>query len=334
MHRGASGEDLPPFHRHIDISGVELDPAADAAGHFGRDQAGARAEKRIIDRLAGPAVVDDRAAHAFDRLLGAVPPALLALWAAERVVVGDLPDCRLRAVTRPVAGLSLAHRVPAGFVLPVIIAAAQGEVLLAPDKLGAQLQPAGGQTGGDDIAVQSPVPDIRDVTGEQRIGLTPVGAIIVEHLAPREFAGTEAAARPPGWIVFDPVRRIGDHQVRLRPREHRRDIGLARAVAAANPMRAQQPYVAEPRDRLTADFRDAVRIGQTARPQTGQDGFELIRLEADHAEIKIGELERLQFVTQQIGVPARARRQLIVGQPIGTLLLLVPTLCNNYPGWI
>ena len=66
-----------------------------------------------------------------------------------------------------------------------------------------------------DIAVQSPVPDIRDVTGEQRIRLTPVGAIIVEHLAPREFAGTEAAARPPGWIVLDPVRRIGDHQVRL-----------------------------------------------------------------------------------------------------------------------
>src|SRR5438874_12184894 len=183
-------EKLPAAHDDIDIGGVELETAADPAGHLGGDHAGARAEKRVIDRLAGPAVVDDRAAHAFDRLLGAVPPARLALPAAERVVVGDLPDCRLRAVTRPVAGLSLAHRVPAGFVLPVIIAAAQGEVLLAPDKLGAQLQPAGGQTGGDDVAVQSPVPDIRDVSREQCIRLTPVGAIIVEHLAPREFAGT------------------------------------------------------------------------------------------------------------------------------------------------
>ena len=54
MHRGASGEDLPPFHRHIDISGVELDPAADAAGHFGRDQAGAGAEKRVIDPVNRP----------------------------------------------------------------------------------------------------------------------------------------------------------------------------------------------------------------------------------------------------------------------------------------
>src|SRR5207302_4626306 len=119
----------------FEIGGIERDPVAHAVGHAGSGQARAGAEKRVIDRLAGPAVVDDRAAHAFDRLLGAVPPALLALWAAERVVVGDLPDCRLRAVTRPAAGLALAHRVPAGFVLPVIIAAAQGEVLLAPDKL-------------------------------------------------------------------------------------------------------------------------------------------------------------------------------------------------------
>src|SRR6266853_1296315 len=46
------------------------------------------------------------------------------------------------------------------------IAATQGEVSLAPDKLGAQPQPAGGQTGGDDVAVQSPVPDTRDISRE------------------------------------------------------------------------------------------------------------------------------------------------------------------------
>jgi hypothetical protein len=48
---------------------------ADAAGHLGGDQTGTQAEKRVIDRLAGPAVVDDRAAHAFDRFLGTMPPA-------------------------------------------------------------------------------------------------------------------------------------------------------------------------------------------------------------------------------------------------------------------
>src|SRR5262249_3082710 len=96
MHRGTTGEGLPALHDGIDMSRVELAAAAGAAGHFGRDQARARAEKRVVDRLARPAVVDDRAAHAFDRLLGAVPPALLALRVAERVVVGDLPEGRLR----------------------------------------------------------------------------------------------------------------------------------------------------------------------------------------------------------------------------------------------
>src|ERR1700730_10445683 len=113
MDRGAPGEALPAPHHHIDITGVELDTVADAAGHFGRDQARAGAEKRVIDRLAGPAVVGDRAAHAFDRLLGCLPPALLAWPVAERIVVGDLPDCRLGATALPAAGLALPYRVPA-----------------------------------------------------------------------------------------------------------------------------------------------------------------------------------------------------------------------------
>ena len=125
MDRGAPGEGLPASHDDIDIGGADLETVADAAGHFGGDQARARAEKRVIDQLAGPAVVDDRTAHALDRLLRAVPPALLALRIAKGIVVGDLPDRRLRAVTLPVAGPALAHGVPAGFVLPVIIAAAQ-----------------------------------------------------------------------------------------------------------------------------------------------------------------------------------------------------------------
>src|ERR1700730_14288484 len=86
MSRGTSGEVLPASHDDIGISGVELDAVADAAGHSGRDQARARAEKRVIDRLAGPAVVGDRAAHAFNRLLGAMHPALLALPGDGRIV--------------------------------------------------------------------------------------------------------------------------------------------------------------------------------------------------------------------------------------------------------
>ena len=100
---------------------------------------------------------------ALDRLLRAVPPALLAVSIAEWVIVGDLPDRRLRAVALPVAGLALAHGVPAGFVLPVKIAAAQGEVLLDPDNLSTQLQPASIEVGCRNIAVQCSVPDIGDI---------------------------------------------------------------------------------------------------------------------------------------------------------------------------
>ena len=73
MSRGAAGEGLPALHDHIDIGGVELDPMAHAAGHLGGDQARARAEKRVIDRLTGPSVVGDRPAHAFNRFLRPVP---------------------------------------------------------------------------------------------------------------------------------------------------------------------------------------------------------------------------------------------------------------------
>src|SRR5207302_385830 len=111
MDRGAPGEGLPAPQDDIDISRADLETAADAAGHFGRDQARARAEKWVIDRLARPAVVGDRAAHALNRLLGAMPPGLLALPVAEGVVVSDLPDRRLRAVARPVTGIARAHRI-------------------------------------------------------------------------------------------------------------------------------------------------------------------------------------------------------------------------------
>src|ERR1700730_2070899 len=123
MRRGAAGEELPTPYDHIDISGVELETVADATRHFGGDQTRARAEKRIIDRLAGPAVVGDRAAHALDRLLSAVSPTALTLSVAERIVVGDLPDRCLAPVALPVARPSPAPRSPGSPVLAMIITA-------------------------------------------------------------------------------------------------------------------------------------------------------------------------------------------------------------------
>src|ERR1700740_2082012 len=163
MDRGATGEVLPASPDDIHISPAGLDTDAGAAGHFGRDQARARTEKRVIDQLAGPAVVDDRTAHALDRLLRAVSPALLALSIAERIVVGDLPHRGLLAVTLPLARLALAHRVPAILMTPMVVAAAQCKMLLYPDDLPPRLQPASRQIRADHGAVQRPVPNISDI---------------------------------------------------------------------------------------------------------------------------------------------------------------------------
>jgi hypothetical protein len=77
-------------------------------------------------------------------------------------------------------------------------------------------------------------------------------------------------------------------------------------------------------------FRDAVRIGQTARAQTGQDGFERIRLKADQIEVETAKVEVAELVTEPLEVPARPRRQLVVGQAISALLLLAPAARDDH----
>src|ERR1700730_14963259 len=158
MSCGTAGEELPAAHDDIAVMGTELDAEPHAACHLGGDHARPRAEKRVIDRLARSAVVGDRTAHELHGFMCPVPPARLALRVAKRVVVGDRPDRGLGAITLPMAGLARAHRVPAGFVLPVVVAATQGEVLLDPDDLRAQLEAASSETGGGDVAVQGPEP--------------------------------------------------------------------------------------------------------------------------------------------------------------------------------
>jgi len=79
---------------------------------------------------------------------------------------------------------------------------------------------------------------------------------------------------------------------------------------------------------LIAYFRNAVGVRQTTRSQTGQDGFELIRLKADQIEGRTGKVEVPELVTEPLEVPARPRRQLVVGQAISTLLLLLQPLAT------
>ena len=78
-------------------------------------------------------------------------------------------------------------------------------------------------------------------------------------------------------------------------------------------MVSQQPSLAGPGDGLIGYRRDIVGIGKTARPQTGQDVFKPVRLEADQFEVETVEFEITQLTAEQIGVPARPRRKFIIG---------------------
>src|ERR1019366_5064599 len=109
-------ERLPTSHRDIDVAWLQFHPQADSAGRLSSDQRRAAAEKWVIHRLAGIAVVLHRPSHAFDGLLGAVRG--FGVLAAA----GNGPKRCLLAIAGPMA--FRAHRIPARFMLPVIIAAA------------------------------------------------------------------------------------------------------------------------------------------------------------------------------------------------------------------
>src|ERR1700756_3035284 len=116
----------------------------------------------------------------------------------------------------------------------------------------------------------------------------------------------------------------------LRSGQHRLDIRRIGAVAAADAVVAQPPDVAGSGDGVIGDLRDAIGIAQTTRPQTSQDRFEPVWLEADQIEVKTAEFEITQLTAKQVGVPTPARGQFIVSQAIGLLLLLAPAACDDH----
>src|SRR5437764_1341713 len=67
-----TGERLPALDRDIDVLRHQFDRVAGPARDLRRDDGGAGAAERLVDRLAGRRVVLDRALHALHRLLRAV----------------------------------------------------------------------------------------------------------------------------------------------------------------------------------------------------------------------------------------------------------------------
>ena len=105
------------------------------------------------------------------------------------------------------------------------------------------------------------MPDIGDVTWEERPGFPPVVAIIVEDLAGCQGANPRAVGAPhavaPGGVVPDAIWRVRHHEVRgdavEAPRHH---LGIGR-IAADEPVPAEEPDVTEHADRVLRPARSS-----------------------------------------------------------------------------
>ena len=164
---------------------------------------------------------------------------------------------------------------------PMVVAAAQHQPLLRPDDLAADREAGGLEALGDRRRMQCAVPDVGDVAGEQRPGLAPVGAVVVQHLSGALGAGGTGLVAP-ARVVLHPVGRIADHQQRGHPAEHPLDVGRHRGVAAEQPMRSEQPEIARPADRVDRRLRDLVLALAAAVlvAEPGQQPVQLVVVEA------------------------------------------------------
>src|SRR4029453_18323727 len=106
---------------------------------------------------------------------------------------------------------SSADSVPTGFVLPVIMPAANREPRFSPNDLIADFESRDVQTCSKFSREPAGVPEITHVARKETVCLRPIDAVIVRNFA-GAVAVVETGFMPPLRIVFDAVRRIGDHE--------------------------------------------------------------------------------------------------------------------------
>lgn len=95
----------------------------------------------------------------------------------------DVPDGGLVATTLPMPGPPVAHDIPAGLVLPVIITATDHQTGLIPDDLTPKHKMVRRKTFRHDVNLKARMPGIGDIAGKERPGFAPVSMTVVHYLA-------------------------------------------------------------------------------------------------------------------------------------------------------
>src|SRR5215472_4053885 len=154
-------------------------------------------------------MIKNRTPHALDRLLD-TKDKLVVFLTAKRIHIGDLPDCRLSTTTVPVCRSS--DDIPAGLMLPVVMATANSEVLFSPNNLGADLKTTAEQTFSDNGAPEGSMPNISNRAREQLPSLSPVRTGIIIWLIgnPSRFP-EQFLLVTPGWLILDPIGWVSNH---------------------------------------------------------------------------------------------------------------------------
>ena len=205
----------------------------------------------------------------------------------------------------------------------MVIAPAEGEAILSPDQLRADLEVAFLEAGLDRRRELAGVPDVGDVAREQRPGRAPVRLVVVVDLAELARVQVHAGAGAPGRVIIDAVGRVGDHESRGDTVQRPSHVLGARGIAADQPVATEDPHVTQAADRVCRSLGRVVRVGQPGRAIHGQRG-DLVEREAGHAQVEIERLQIGELDPEQRLVPTGVQGELVVGDDVGALLGLAP----------
>src|SRR6266436_4604655 len=92
----------------------------------------------------------------------------------------DGPYGGLLAIPAPVSPRRSADRIPAGLVLPVVMAPAECEAVLRPNDLGAHAEARGFERLFDLTRMQTRMPDVCDRSRKKGPGFPPVCLVVVD----------------------------------------------------------------------------------------------------------------------------------------------------------
>ncbi len=119
----------------------------------------------------------------------------------------------------------------------------------------------------------------------------------------------------------DVIRRIRIHQVDGLAVQEPVDVGRVAGVTAQQPVVAQYPQVARLRDRIVRRLGDFIRVGQALLELATEQLGQFVGIEPQQRPVDAGALQLRQLDGQQLQIPVREFRGLVVGDAVRPDLL-------------